>query len=306
MTPRYPGAFWLPVSATGKRDRMPNGPDTITYHEAVSPNPTSVRGWVEGQAACQGYNGKNGRAEQYFDFDEEVAGVAEGNDHCITWESYDGLKPINDANGYREVQQDDPAIYGTSANTGVWDPGQCERFADIGAWSLLNLNIPLALLPDSKPGRSGHGPHRLGIDPWRADGGELWTRHPGKPCPGNLRILQIPGILARAKVIAEAVQAGRCSWLPPGEVDLPSALARTNTQPNEGELTMAQIDDIDRRLTQIAKALTTRAQGVIDPDTKKPSSEIGDAMVVLLRVNQQLVNEVNELRGALVNAGVIK
>ncbi|HET8588899.1 MAG TPA: hypothetical protein VFM01_04650, partial [Nakamurella sp.] len=200
MTPRYPGAFWRPDDGNrGGDGDLGRLPDVGTLHEAVSPNPTSVFGWVQSAKACHAYNGRRGYMEQYADFDRHVEGVADGNEHCITFESYDGLKPESEPS-YHEVQTDDPAIYGTSANTGRWDPGQCERAADFIAWCEVVLgSIKAVEIPDSRPGQSGWAPHRWGIAPWRVPGGEVWTRHDGKPCPGDLRVNQIPGIVARAQ-----------------------------------------------------------------------------------------------------------
>ena len=88
---------------------------------------------------------------------------------------------------------------------------QIESIAQICAWVHETHAIPLVPCPDSKPGSSGIAYHRQGISGNFADydfvglvpGGEVWTKSPGKVCPGDRRIAQIPKIIARAKEIVE-------------------------------------------------------------------------------------------------------
>jgi hypothetical protein len=222
--PRYPGAVWLSTgSANGK---MPNGPDAGSLHEAVT-RAKSVFGWVQTAKSCHAYNAQNGYFEQYAEWDDWMYGCSDGNSHVITIESFDGL--LIHQNPYWEEGMG--GIYGDSANTGRWDAGQCERAADVLAF--LNVNVGIALELSTTAGHPGWNGHRIGIDQWRTDSynsGEVWTQHNGKPCPGDLRMLQIPGILARAREIKAAVQAG-ADWLPTGEVNLTTALARGGNTP---------------------------------------------------------------------------
>lgn len=91
-------------------------------------------------------------------------------------------------------------------------PEQVESCAQILAWAHETHGVPLQLCPDSKPGSRGLAYHRQGIDgnfgpgtdypnPGRVPGGELWTTSPGKVCPTDVRIRQLPAILKRAKEI---------------------------------------------------------------------------------------------------------
>lgn len=90
-------------------------------------------------------------------------------------------------------------------------PEQVEACAKILAWAHRVHGIPLQLCPDSKPGSRGLGYHRQGIDgnfggyrfPGRVDGGEVWTSSFGKVCPTDVRIAQLPKILARAKALVQ-------------------------------------------------------------------------------------------------------
>ena len=67
---------------------------------------------------------------------------------------------------------------------------------------------PLDLMPDSKPGRRGWGPHRLGIEHsrgigavpgWLLPGGERWSSHIGKECPGDAKVAQVAELLELAR-----------------------------------------------------------------------------------------------------------
>lgn len=87
-----------------------------------------------------------------------------------------------------------------------WTPKQCDALVRIMVDAHRLDGIPLVLIPDSKPGRRGVAYHRLGCDPYRASGGELWSSSVGKDCPTQARIDQIPGLLARAVAIVNGTQ----------------------------------------------------------------------------------------------------
>lgn len=89
---------------------------------------------------------------------------------------------------------------------------QIEAIAQISAWAHRTHGVPLVACPNSRPTSRGIGYHRQGIpgnflaEGYRYDGlvsgGETWTLSPGKVCPGDRRISQVPQIIARARVIA--------------------------------------------------------------------------------------------------------
>ena len=229
MTTQYPGAIWRPINYSGHDacDEL----TALTVHEAVTTAEQSVFGWVSSEGSCNWFNGKNGYAEQYIPAGIQSYANSSGNHRSFAMESYDGLKILQ--NPYREVGSG--GIYGTEAQNGRWDDGQVERIADVFAWLNIEHGIPLRLMASSHTSEHGIGPHRLGVPGWPGGyddlGGERWTSHPGKPCPGDLRIAQLPGIVARAQAIADAIQSGRCGYLPTGEVDVQAALARTGNTP---------------------------------------------------------------------------
>lgn len=80
----------------------------------------------------------------------------------------------------------------------AWTDRQLDELAKLLAFLCDVHDIPCRLVPDSKPGRRGVGYHRLGIDPWRVAGGEVWSSARGKSCPGDRRVAQIPAVIARA------------------------------------------------------------------------------------------------------------
>jgi hypothetical protein len=93
-----------------------------------------------------------------------------------------------------------------------WTAAQCEAIAQILAFLHRKHGIPLRLMDDSSSRERGVGYHRLGCNGnfprsglkagrSQRGGGEYWSTSVGKICPGDAKIEQIPGIIARAKEI---------------------------------------------------------------------------------------------------------
>lgn len=299
----YPGAVKRPIDYSGHPvcDEL----TAHTLHEAVTTAEQSVFGWVSSEGSCSWFNGKGGYAEQYIEAGVQAYANSYGNHRSFAMESYDGLH-IQQA-PYREIGSG--GIYGTSAQTGKWDDGQCERIADVTAWLHIEHGIPVRVMQSSHTSEHGVGPHRLGVPGWPGGyddvGGERWTSHPGKPCPGDLRIAQIPGIVARAQVIADAIQAGRCGYLPTGNVDLAAALARTGgkiSTPSGGATTppstptdwfdMASKDEVKDALREllteqpvldgVAEAVVNY-HGLNNDGVKSHNSNLGSEIPALVR-----------------------
>ncbi len=104
----------------------------------------------------------------------------------------------------------------------AWTPHQCEAIARWLAWGsspathagcpvgwrCRTEGIPLALIPDTKPGRRGVGYHAQGVPGnGLVPGGVAWSKATGKVCPGARRIAQVPGVIARAQQLAGAAGA---------------------------------------------------------------------------------------------------
>lgn len=215
----YPGAYAHDYGGTGACD-----PDSFVLHEVVNEvdipedgSPSNIASWVEGSRATQFYVDYDGDAEQYCSSDR-------GSSHC------------KDGNGHRlgiETEDDKPQT-SAQANAGTWTARQCERISDIIAWGNLTHGIPIRQMRTSRRDDIGVGYHRLGVpaiagghDGW--PDGEVWTTSPGKPCPGDLRIAQVPAIVARAQVISDGVRAGAFELLGRGPFELDDALARGGT-----------------------------------------------------------------------------
>lgn len=224
---RYPGAYHLYFDDNGPMSV--DVPDNVLHIAASSWNidpadPYSrdgvndgITSWVDqGDTEAHTYNDQFGAFQQYVDLNRRVSGTLNGNYRNRTHEAWNP-----------EGLHGSDAQYNTSRYTGE----QCERFSDFLAWDHNENGTLLTNMRDSRPSSHGVGAHRYGVPsggPYDlVSGGEVWTSHPGKVCPGTARVEQIDGIIARAIVIARAVLAGRCGYLPPGRVNLAAAYART-------------------------------------------------------------------------------
>jgi len=145
----------------------------------------------------------NGMAdfEQYVDTKYRAPANLDGNPTLISLETQGGV--------------------GDDLNN-PWPQTMVERIAWILAECHKRDGIPLRAMPNSRPESTGVGYHRQGVDPWRVDGGELWSNSYGKVCPGNARIAQIPYIINRAIQIAgddmaltaeETAKLNKAAWL---------------------------------------------------------------------------------------------
>jgi LysM repeat protein len=255
---------------------MPTGPARsgynshrcMTHHEAVTTaGITGIFGWTSGATACHGFTARYGEAAQYVDFDEIVSGTLDGNGYAITWETWDDLVPATNRS------PDDSH----GPNDFSWTAQQVERQADIAAWMVDALGIPLHFMGSTR--EAGHAPHRLGVPNPTGDvdvgyGPDCWTSHAGKQCPGDRRILQLRDkVLPRAAVILAAVRAGRCGWLPTGDVNMDAALARTGTTPDDPDgWLMGAKEDILAAIAAVAAQVNMMFQSeVIRDDTGKIS-----------------------------------
>ncbi len=170
-----PGALWLPISrnfTNRRRDRT----RALVLHVADS-EAASLRGWFNNPAAGASshlYVRRDGTIEQYLDLDVISWANGQGNSSTVTVETQ-------------------------GRGRGEWTAAQVDALARIARFVHERYGVPLRLMPDSRPESSGVGYHRLGVDPWRVSGGEKWSKHRGKICPGPDRIPQIPTIIARAR-----------------------------------------------------------------------------------------------------------
>lgn len=176
------------IVANDGNSKLSSSPDICCIHTIVGAAPAS--------AAHFSTNGA-GKIWQHRDTIKQSAANYYGNNHIIA------------------IENEDRSAYFPSwdKNDGHAVPGftnaQIEAIAQICAWANKTHGIPLVQCPDSKRGSRGIAYHRQGIDGnWagyaysgRVAGGEVWTTSPGKVCPGDRRIAQIPQIIERARQI---------------------------------------------------------------------------------------------------------
>jgi hypothetical protein len=185
---RYPSATWKPLSGTSTKTVQK---DILCFHTMVgylkstwtyfnSPDVAVYsHGGIGGIWGSDAAANLDGVAWQMADTDHRAAANLDGNWRIISWETAD--------NAARPIQP--------------WTPKQCDKIVDIIVDAHRLDGIPLVMVPDSKVGRRGVAYHRLGCDPYRVAGGELWSSSYGKDCPTDPRIKQLPGLLNRAIAI---------------------------------------------------------------------------------------------------------
>lgn len=200
----YPGAAYKPLGPQTE-PRM-TGHDIVCLHTMVgylsstdayfrTANGAGYQGTeshfgVGGRWGKDGTLGLDGTVWQWQDLAHQADANLDGNPTTISVETAD--------NAARPIKP--------------WTPLQCEAIAQIlawlcsreahaecpSSWTCHREGIPLALIPDTKPGRRGIGYHRQGCDPWRVNGGVKWSGSSGKDCPTEARIAQVPTVIARA------------------------------------------------------------------------------------------------------------
>jgi hypothetical protein len=167
--------------------------DIVCYHTMV--------GSLAGTSAMFHQNGYGG-TESHF-------GVG-GDGTVRQWQDTDFVAEANLNGNYRLISIE-TADYGepmfgkwntSGDNVPPWTDAQMRAIAEITARCCQAYNIPIELIPDSRPNRRGVGYHRQGCDPVRVSGGELWSSARGKVCPGARRIAQIPRVIEMARQLA--------------------------------------------------------------------------------------------------------
>lgn len=177
---RMPGAEWAGEHGSSPMSRY----DIVCIHTIV--------GYAPAHAAHFSTHA-DGRIVQSIDTAYQSAANLNGNPRVIAIENEDH----GDAFG----------AWKSSDNAPPLTDAQIDACARILRWAHETHGIPLQLCPDSRPGSRGLAYHRQGIDgnfgtfafPGRVSGGEVWTLSPGKVCPTDNRIGQLPEILRRAR-----------------------------------------------------------------------------------------------------------
>ena len=149
---------------------------------------------AQGYAGTESHWGVGGYGDtrQWQDTDYVADAQLEGNGRCLSVETAD----------WGDDRDGEPFTRWDTRNAALvpaWTAAQMEAIARILVACHRQYHIPLAIIPDSLPGRRGVGYHRLGCDPWRVPGGESWSKAVGKVCPGARRIAQIPFVVDLAR-----------------------------------------------------------------------------------------------------------
>lgn len=176
------------------------GPNVVVLHIAVTARSAkSLYGYFtgggKGVVCSHFFVADDGTVEQYIDTARRSSADYSGGDRTISIETAGGS--------------------GADLSKG-WSAAQREAIAQILAWAHKTHGIPLRAMSSSKASERGVGYHRLGVPATYAQknagrsmtGGELWSGAVGKVCPGDARIKQIPGIIARAVEIAGGKPSG--------------------------------------------------------------------------------------------------
>jgi len=213
----------------------------------------------------------DGRIDQSRDTRFQSGANLEGNHRVIAIENEDRGGPFPDWN------VDDPHA------VPKFTDAQVEACAKILAWAHKVHGIPLQLCPDSKSGSRGLAYHRQGIpgafeDDGRFEflgvvaGGEVWTLSPGKACPGDRRIGQLPQILALAKQL---------------EDDMPSI----------HDLLTAKLNPDEEKSETVRSALNKGADGLAE--VRGLSKGFGDFRENLKRRDQALAQAIDAIAADL-------
>lgn len=190
MATLLPGVNYQPLAPVQGQAKM-RAHDIICIHTMVGSlwgtNSYFKNGGWDGVESHFG-TGYDGEIIQWQDTDYVAEANMNGNWHIISIENADF------GTGFPAWNTQDPR------QVPAFTPAQIEANAKIIAWACQRYSIPCVLIPDSKVGRRGIGYHRQGVDPYRDPGGEVWSS-PGRACPGDRRVAQIPQIIERARQI---------------------------------------------------------------------------------------------------------
>jgi hypothetical protein len=179
VTTLFPGAKWVPIPGQEKRAARRKGRG-VGYHVAVYVGPSIEKIDESTGNDSHLYVRFDGSVEQNVDLDLISYAGVDGNSSMIWVETEGGANPA-------------------TVETEPWTPAQVATLARILRWAHDTEGVPLQLMPDSRPASRGAGWHKQGVDPWRVTGGEVWSTHYGKVCPGAAKIAQVPQIVALAQ-----------------------------------------------------------------------------------------------------------
>ena len=265
----YPGARWRPLGANTEPRITPR---VVCLHTIVGSRSSAYNWFKYGNG--EGYRG----TESHF-------GI--GMDGTVDqWQDTDFQADANGPDGGFYVISIETGDDGTPEDT-PWTPEQFERIAQVLAWCYEEHDIPLELIPDTRPGRRGVGYHRQGVDPWRVPGGDRWSTSFGKTCPGEARIAQVPAVIERARVLAgldddmpsaDEVASAVWNYRVKHTLDVP---ARASTMLVEARQFGSSNAKILRGLAEATNNVDALAQAVVDrlPDGVIDARDVADELL---------------------------
>lgn len=186
---RMPGAIWKPLAPNWTAQPRMKQWDIFCLHTMVGGLVGTDGYFRVGNGTGYGGTeshfgvGHDGTIFQWQDTDLQADANYLGNWHIISSENADT------GTGFPEWSGSDVPAF-TEA--------QIEANAEIAVFLYNEHGIPVDLIPDAKVGRRGMGWHRQGVPGYMIPTAEKWSLSPGKACPGNRRIAQIPAISARS------------------------------------------------------------------------------------------------------------
>lgn len=232
MTNIMPGAVWRPIPVSSSRARRQKGRG-VCLHVAVSESSSLFNYFSTAEVDSHFYVAKSGVIEQYVDADLVAYANLNGNYSLISVETQGGVTNIE----------------GES-----WTIAQVASLAKIAKWAHDTEGVPLQVMPNSLPTSRGVGYHRLGVDPYRVPGGELWSSAYGKSCPGTAKIAQVTAVV---KAASSAVPTPSGDDVPLTDAEIEKIAQRTRAVIADGTLPYG-LDTLRRKLDalagQIAKA----------------------------------------------------
>lgn len=176
----FPGAIRKEVTRFnpgGDRARLRIKGRGICDHVAASEAASLFNYFNEpGNPCSHFYVRRSGIVEQYVDTDWVAPANLEGNPTLLSIETQGGATEL-------------------TVDIEPWEPAALDALIQLHIWLQKIDGFPIQEMPNSLSTSKGVGYHRLGIDPWRVLGGELWSRSTGKLCPGLEKIRQIRTVI---------------------------------------------------------------------------------------------------------------
>lgn len=165
---RYPNAVWKPLPENKSEPRLKA--TMVALHSAVT-NGTSLFAYFareDVKVESHFYIRKDGTVEQYIDTDRQADAQREGNDNCISVETWDGGHP----------------------DTTPWNTAQIASLVQLIVWCHKTHGIPI--ITATGPNGKGVGYHTQFRPDWARD---------GRTCPGVIRVPQVGYVIRKAALV---------------------------------------------------------------------------------------------------------